>query len=148
MIILYPFTAAVIDRPIPVFPDVGSIKISPGFNFPSRSPSRIILRPILSFTEPPGFRYSHLATIDSYIPKRLTKLALDALILDDVVDPDHRSVSDAVSDIVLDLLCEVSDFVVMWIGSVLLALFVVKWTNLVQTFAFHDIVDVLVVYHM
>ena len=34
MIMLYPLHAAVIARPIPVFPEVGSIKVSPNYILP------------------------------------------------------------------------------------------------------------------
>src|SRR5437870_3951085 len=50
-------------RPTPVLPEVGSTIVPPGFSFPSRSARSIIGRPIRSFTEPPGFRYSSLARI-------------------------------------------------------------------------------------
>jgi hypothetical protein len=59
----YPLSAAAIARPTPVFPDVGSTIVPPGFSFPSRSAASIIARPIRSFTEPPGFRYSSFARI-------------------------------------------------------------------------------------
>ena len=36
--------------------------VSPGFRIPSFSASSIILTPILSLTDPPGLKYSHLAT--------------------------------------------------------------------------------------
>ena len=46
----------------PVFPDVGSMIVSPGFMVPSRSASSIIRRLIRSFTLPPALKNSHLAT--------------------------------------------------------------------------------------
>ena len=46
----------------PVFPEVGSMTVSPGFNIPSFSASSIILTPIRSFTDPPALKYSHLPT--------------------------------------------------------------------------------------
>src|SRR5438477_11610625 len=55
--------AAAIARPTPVLPEVGSTIVPPGRSFPSRSACSIIGRPIRSFTEPPGFRYSSLARI-------------------------------------------------------------------------------------
>src|SRR5690242_4601601 len=58
----YPFTAAAIARPTPVLPEVGSTIVPPGRSFPSRSARSIIGSPIRSFTEPPGFRYSSLAS--------------------------------------------------------------------------------------
>src|SRR6184192_2347900 len=47
----------------PVFPDVGSTMVPPGFSSPRRSASSIIRSPIRSFTLPPGFRVSTLARI-------------------------------------------------------------------------------------
>lgn len=47
---------------LPVFPDVGSMRVSPGLILPERSASSIILRPIRSFTEPPALKNSHFAT--------------------------------------------------------------------------------------
>src|SRR5690349_15119003 len=52
-------------RPTPVLPDVGSTIVPPGRSFPSRSAASIIGRPIRSFTEPPGFRYSSFARISA-----------------------------------------------------------------------------------
>ena len=48
--------------PTPVLPLVGSTMVPPGFSSPSRSAASIILTAIRSFTEPPGFRYSTLAS--------------------------------------------------------------------------------------
>src|SRR6266516_2352651 len=53
-------------RPTPVLPEVGSTIVPPGFSFPSRSACSIIARPIRSFTEPPGLRYSSLARIRAW----------------------------------------------------------------------------------
>ena len=50
-------------RPTPVLPEVGSTIVPPGLSFPSRSAASIIGRPMRSFTEPPGFRYSSFARI-------------------------------------------------------------------------------------
>src|ERR1044072_3361961 len=46
---------------MPVLPDVGSIRVSPGFILPLFSASSIIRRAILSFTLPPALKYSHFA---------------------------------------------------------------------------------------
>src|SRR5919109_1562472 len=46
--------------PTPVLPEVGSTIVPPGLSFPSRSAASMSGRPIRSFTEPPGFRYSSL----------------------------------------------------------------------------------------
>ena len=58
---LYPFAAAIAARPMPVFPDVGSIITEPGFNIPFFSASSIISLAILSFTLPEGLKYSSFA---------------------------------------------------------------------------------------
>jgi len=68
MIILYLLAAAAIARPIPVLPDVGSMRMSPGLHLPYFSASSTILLPILSLTEPPGLRYSHLTSTSHLIP--------------------------------------------------------------------------------
>ena len=41
-----------------MFPEVGSIIVSPGFSFPDFSALSIMLREALSFTEPPGLKLS------------------------------------------------------------------------------------------
>src|ERR1051326_3741254 len=46
---------------MPVLPLVGSTMVAPGLSFPSRSAASIMLRQILSLTEPPGFCDSSLA---------------------------------------------------------------------------------------
>ena len=61
MIRRYPFAAAIAARPIPVFPDVGSIMVEPGFNFPSFSACSIISFAIRSLTDPAGLKYSSFA---------------------------------------------------------------------------------------
>ena len=43
IIILYPLTAAESAIPIPVLPEVGSIRVSPGLIFPARSASSTLL---------------------------------------------------------------------------------------------------------
>ncbi len=45
-----------------MLPDVGSTIVPPGFSFPSASAFSIIARPMRSFTDPPGFRYSSFAS--------------------------------------------------------------------------------------
>ena len=57
-IILYPFTAATNARPIPVFPEVGSIITEPGLSNPRASASSTIESAIRSFILPPGFVFS------------------------------------------------------------------------------------------
>ena len=58
----YPLSAAAIARPVPVLPEVGSTIVPPGLSFPSRSAASIIVIPIRSLIDPPGFRYSSLTT--------------------------------------------------------------------------------------
>ena len=48
---------------LPVFPLVGSIKVSPGLIRPVSSASITMRFPIRSFTEPPALKYSHLTRI-------------------------------------------------------------------------------------
>ena len=48
---------------VPVFPDVGSIMVSPGFSNPLFSASSTMRRATLSFTDPPALKNSHFATI-------------------------------------------------------------------------------------
>ena len=45
-----------------MFPEVGSMMVSPGFSLPAFSASSIILRAMRSFTEPPALKNSHLPT--------------------------------------------------------------------------------------
>lgn len=47
---------------LPVFPEVGSISVSPGLMIPALSASSTILRLMRSFTLPPALKYSHFAT--------------------------------------------------------------------------------------
>ena len=54
-------------KPIPVFPDVPSTIVPPGFNLPSFSASSIIFNAILSLTEFPGLKYSTLASTKASI---------------------------------------------------------------------------------
>ena len=59
---LYPLLIATMANPIPVFPEVPSIIVPPGFNNPFFSASSIIVRAILSSTEFPGLKVSYLAS--------------------------------------------------------------------------------------
>src|SRR6187402_781364 len=43
---------------MPVFPEVGSTMVPPGFRRPSRSAASMIRVAVRSFDEPPGLRYS------------------------------------------------------------------------------------------
>ena len=52
---------AVNAKPIPVFPEVPSMIVPPGFNNPAASASSIIFTAILSLTELPGFVVSTFA---------------------------------------------------------------------------------------
>ena len=64
----YPLTIAAKARPIPVFPEVPSTMVPPGFNLPSCSASSTIFSAILSFTELPGLKNSTLANTVASIP--------------------------------------------------------------------------------
>ena len=48
--------------PTPVLPEVGSTMVPPGWSSPEASAASIIRVAIRSFTEPPGLRYSTLAS--------------------------------------------------------------------------------------
>jgi len=58
---LYPLVAAARASPIPVFPEVGSMSVSPGLIRPDASASRIIWSPMRSLTDPPALKNSHFA---------------------------------------------------------------------------------------
>jgi len=57
-----PLTAQAKAKPIPVLPDVAYTILLPYFKTPFLIESSTILLPILSFTEPPIFINSHLAS--------------------------------------------------------------------------------------
>lgn len=91
---------------LPVFPDVGSISVSPGFSLPSFSASSIIRSPIRSFTEPPALKNSHLATenfkmtiftqrkfIINSFSTQLTQFTLQSTTFANVVDSNQRSIA-------------------------------------------------------
>lgn len=105
---------------IPVFPEVGSMMVSPGLRVPARSASSIIRRLILSFTLPPALKNSHLATANTSqtealwlltfqsrkavkthqtTARRLTNFTLESKCFGDLVDAHHGSVPDLVQDI-------------------------------------------------
>jgi hypothetical protein len=48
--------------PAPVLPLVGSTIVPPGLSWPDRSARSTMASPMRSFTDPPGFRYSTLAS--------------------------------------------------------------------------------------
>src|SRR4051812_37593732 len=54
---------AAIASPVPVLPDVGSMIVPPGFSRPSCSAASTIRIATRSLIEPPGLKYSTLATI-------------------------------------------------------------------------------------
>ena len=58
---LYPRCAHTIATAIPVFPDVASTTVSPGFSAPRFSASSMIASARRSFTDESGLKYSHLA---------------------------------------------------------------------------------------
>src|SRR5689334_16000328 len=65
---LYPFTAATIARATPIFPEVGSMIVPPGFNNPFFSASSTTASAILSFTLLPGLDASSFAQTVAEIP--------------------------------------------------------------------------------
>lgn len=105
---------------IPVFPEVGSMMVSPGLRVPARSASSIIRRLILSFTLPPALKNSHLATANTSqteafwlitfqsqkavkphqsTARRLTNFTFKSKCFGDLVDAHHGSVPDLVQDV-------------------------------------------------
>jgi hypothetical protein len=65
----YPLMTAAMASPMPVFPDVPSTTVPPGFRRPSRSASSIMRRAIRSLIELPGLKVSTLArTVASVTP--------------------------------------------------------------------------------
>ena len=71
--ILYPFAAAIDARPIPVFPDVGSMITEPSFKSPFSSASSIMAFATRSFTLPAGLRYSSLTRIVASSPSSFSR---------------------------------------------------------------------------
>lgn len=66
---LYSYNTAVssfAQTDVPVFPEVGSMMVSPGLRTPALSASSTMRRAILSFTLPPALKNSHLATKHSH----------------------------------------------------------------------------------
>src|SRR5437868_5493219 len=61
--------AAASARPIPVLPDVPSMIVPPGLISPAFSAASSIAIPMRSFTLPPGFRYSSLASSTGRNPR-------------------------------------------------------------------------------
>ncbi len=53
---LYPLTAAIHAKAMPVLPLVGSMMVMPGLSLPDFSASWIMWRAMRSLTEPPGLR--------------------------------------------------------------------------------------------
>src|SRR5207237_2744768 len=60
--------AAAMASPWPVFPEVGSTIVPPGFSRPARSAASIIRAPMRSLTLPPGFSISSLANTEGCTP--------------------------------------------------------------------------------
>lgn len=98
-------------RDVPVLPEVGSMRTSPGLMRPCFSASSTILLPMRSLTEPPELKNSHLATVYTRALAQIsdlgwsrvwgrarTKLALQTLRGSNLVDPDHRSVANIVQN--------------------------------------------------
>lgn len=88
IIVLSLLLAAVIANPMPVLPLVDSMIVSPSLIYPVFIPSKIILLPILSFTDPPGFIYSHLDTIKMKVTLlNLTYFTFDSILLRNIIKP-------------------------------------------------------------
>ncbi len=78
---LYPFAAATIARPMPVFPEVGSTRtVFPGVISPRASASVIMLNAMRSFTEFAGLLLSNLTTTSATLPS-VTRLSLTKGVL-------------------------------------------------------------------
>ena len=73
-IIRYPLAAATEARPMPVFPEVGSMITAPGFSSPLCSAASIMAFPTRSFTLPAGLKYSTLASRRALSPVSYTHL--------------------------------------------------------------------------
>ena len=56
-------------KPIPVFPEVPSIIVPPGFNKPAFSASSTIFKAIRSLMEFPGLKYSTLTSTVALMPE-------------------------------------------------------------------------------
>lgn len=95
---------------VPVLPEVGSMRTSPGLMRPDFSASSTILLPMRSLTEPPALKNSHLATVFTWGLVHSggagwqgwggvrTELALQTLGGGNLVDPDHRSVANMIQN--------------------------------------------------
>jgi hypothetical protein len=78
---LYPFAAATMARPMPVFPEVGSTRtVFPGVISPRASASVIMLKAMRSFTEFAGLLLSNLTTTSATLPS-VTRLSLTRGVL-------------------------------------------------------------------
>ena len=82
---------ATIASPTPVLPEVGSTIVPPGWSSPEASAASIIRVAIRSFTEPPGLRYSTLASTSG--PSSAGHGQVERL-----VEPDQRGVADQVEE--------------------------------------------------
>src|SRR5262249_38602576 len=58
----YPFSAATMASATPVLPEVGSMIVPPGRSAPEASAASTMRSAIRSFTDPPGLKYSTLAS--------------------------------------------------------------------------------------
>src|SRR5215469_13797402 len=76
--------------PTPVFPDVGSTMMPPGFSSPDCSAASIMRSAIRSLTEPPGLKYSTLASTTGQATG-------------DLAEPQQWSVADQIDQGVVDL---------------------------------------------
>lgn len=93
---------------VPVFPEVGSIKMSPGLSRPLFSASSIILSPMRSLTLPPGLRKSHFTTNDNKISLnkfKLTKFTVKSFFLGNSGKSHHWRISNNFKASISDFWC-------------------------------------------
>lgn len=62
---------AVLSHTLPVFPEVGSMMVSPGLRMPALSASSTMRRLILSLTLPPALKNSHFATTNTHTNSKI-----------------------------------------------------------------------------
>src|SRR3990167_5006983 len=80
-------------KPMPVLPELASIRVSPGLMRPDFSASSIMVMAILSLMEPPGFRKSHFPynSQGRSLPKRFKRTVGVLPMADKIVGYSIRS---------------------------------------------------------
>ena len=66
MMMRYPRAAAMLARPMPVLPEVGSMMVPPGCSSPEASAASIMALATRSLTEPPGLKYSSFTSTRAF----------------------------------------------------------------------------------